>query len=329
MAFNDIETAVLNRIQAEFPLAERPYRVIADAIGSDEGVVRAAVSGLRSEGVIRIIAGIFNAESLGYESSLIAFEVPEEGVEAAARIINEHPGVSHNYLRDHRFNIWYTLAVDRHSSLHKTVELLAERAGARRHLILKTEMLYKIGLNLRFGDGAGAPLVVPYSINPPPPRELIEDEREAVRLLQIDLPDTGDPFRDLVSANGGAIDMPALLEIGERLRREGVMRRYAAIVRHQTAGYAANAMTVWRHGPEQHTNDFIDIFINEPAISHLYKRTVYPQTWEYPLFAMIHARSDDELASIVTRLSRESGIKDYLVLRSLREFKKRRVVYAV
>lgn len=324
MAFSALESALLNRIQSDFPLAERPCREIAAAIGADENEVRDTLSSLRARGIVRIIAGIFNAESLGYETSLVAFEVDGADADDAARIINGHPGVSHNYLRDHHFNIWFTLAVDRATSLHKTVESLAERTRATRHLILKTEMLYKIGLNLRIGDGAaGATLA--HAINPAPPRALSADEREAVRLLQIDLPDADEPFRALIDLNAGTIVQGALVGIARALRDEGVMRRYAATVRHREAGYTANAMTVWR--PERAMNDVIDVFIDEPAISHLYKRTVYPHTWEYPLFAMIHARTERDLADTVSRLSRASGITDYLVLKSLREFAKRRVVY--
>ena len=101
------------------------------------------------------------------------------------------------------------------------------------------------------------------------------------------------------------------------------MRRYAAVLRHRKAGYTSNAMTAWKTGE----NFNPDIFINKRPITHLYLRTTYPGKWEYPLFAMIHARSDDELKGIVNDLSKESGIDDYLVLNSLREFKKTRVQY--
>jgi len=101
------------------------------------------------------------------------------------------------------------------------------------------------------------------------------------------------------------------------------MRRYAAVLKHRSAGYTSNAMTAWK------TDDNTDmgLFMKEKAISHLYYRTVYPGRWEHPLFAMIHAKSDEELNDILKRLSEKSGIKDYLSLSSLKEFKKKRVRY--
>lgn len=101
------------------------------------------------------------------------------------------------------------------------------------------------------------------------------------------------------------------------------MRRYAAVLRHRSAGFTANAMTAWKTG-----EDFNDEAFREcGAISHLYYRTIYPGRWEHPLFAMIHAKSKDELDGIIKDLSQKSGITDYLSLESIREFKKKRVTY--
>ena len=101
------------------------------------------------------------------------------------------------------------------------------------------------------------------------------------------------------------------------------MRRYAAVLRHRKAGYSANAMTAWK--PNDSCN--IDFFKESKHISHLYYRTIHPGRWEHPLFAMIHAKSDEELKSIIEELSAKSGIKDFLALSSIREFKKKRVRY--
>jgi len=101
------------------------------------------------------------------------------------------------------------------------------------------------------------------------------------------------------------------------------MRRYAAVLKHRSAGYTANAMTAWK--AEDRTD--LNIFMKEKAISHLYFRTLYPGRWEHPLFAMVHAKSDDELKNLIDGLSEKSGIKDYLVLYSLKEYKKKRVRY--
>jgi hypothetical protein len=86
-------------------------------------------------------------------------------------------------------------------------------------------------------------------------------------------------------------------------------------------------MTAWKPAAADVIDDNFPVFAGERNISHLYLRTVYPGRWEHPLFAMIHARTEDELASIIMRLTQKSGITDYIVLHSIEEFKKKRVSY--
>jgi DNA-binding Lrp family transcriptional regulator len=115
--------------------------------------------------------------------------------------------------------------------------------------------------------------------------------------------------------------------IVEDLKLKGIMRRYAAVLKHYNAGYGANAMTAWRIGAGRTEDEVVPVFLSNKSISHLYRRTEHPGRWEHPLFAMIHARSDAELDGIIAALEAKSGLDDYLVLKSLREFKKKRVTY--
>ena len=147
--------------------------------------------------------------------------------------------------------------------------------------------------------------------------------RKSVLLLQQDLPLIKNPFRKLIEDNRIDIGISDFISNYSRLLETGVMRRYAAVLRHREAGFTSNAMTAWKTGPDFDP----EIFRDNKAITHLYLRTLFPGKWEYPLFAMIHARSGDELKSIVDDLAERSGIDDYLVLDSLREFKKSRGRY--
>ena len=135
------------------------------------------------------------------------------------------------------------------------------------------------------------------------------------------------PFKYLIDRIKIDIDEGRLISIGESLKKEGVIRRYSAILRHHKAGYDSNAMTAWKVNHIDDDIDVINIFSSVPNISHLYLRTVYPGKWEYPLFAMIHARSSLELNGIIKDLEKRSGIRDYVVLNTIREFKKQRVKY--
>ncbi|MBN2160298.1 MAG: Lrp/AsnC family transcriptional regulator [Spirochaetes bacterium] len=328
MNFTVTVTAVLNRIQKDFPLAVDPFEIIADELSMKAGDLLEIVRALKEKRVIRNISGIFNGQSLGYVSSLIAFRIDDAEIERAASAINAHPGVSHNYLRDHTFNIWFTLAAGSGAKLEKTVSLLAEQSKASDYIILKNERLLKIGLMLGVGEESRVSFTEDVGVvTPSAPTELSAEEKEAVRLLQRDLPITRDPFSALISESDGSMTVNSLLETAGRFRRGGVMRRYSAVIRHREAGFMANAMTVWKPAPEADIESISGLFRAEPRISHLYMRTVIPGKWEYPLFAMVHARNDAELTGIIEDLSVKSGIRDYLSLRSVREFKKERIRY--
>ncbi len=293
------------------------------------GDVMKIVTKYKNGGIIRNIAGIFSDEKMGYDISLVAFCVPDEKVAHAAEIINAHPGVSHNYLRDHRYNIWFTLAVPPSTSLQKEAARMADQAGAEDHLLLRNERMMKLGVKLAVGGGNISSESKSHNGDPGKKgaRKLTEREKEAVRLLQHDLPVGPRPFARLTEDNHTDMEEDELLDLASGLREDGIMRGFRAVLRHRDAGYTANAMTAWKLDTGTQLADVQEVFGREPSISHLYLRTVYPGRWEYPLFAMIHARSEDELTAIIRGLEEESGLHHYQVLRSLREFKKERVKY--
>lgn len=327
--FTGIEKRILNRIQRDFKITADPLRDLALEMGIDHEKFLNTVSDLKKKGIIRDISAIFNAERLGYSSSLIAFQVKDKDVEHAASVINSLAGVSHNYLRDHKYNLWFTLAVDSSSSLEEKIEELAKKCRAKDYLILKKERLLKIGLMLNIGDreNTANPGTGNGDLRPAKSTILSGEEKQAVTILQMDLPIDKNPFKILLMRNN--IDLPEkrLVEIGESLKSDGVMRRYSAVLRHHNAGYRSNAMTAWKIDEDKLEQGTIKKFSEIPGISHLYIRTVYPGKWEYPLFAMIHAKSDDELKKIIKTLERDTGISDNLVLKSVKEFKKKRVQY--
>ena len=123
-------------------------------IGISGSEVIRIVADLKERSVVRNISGIFSGENLGYHLSLVALKVPPERVEAAAAVINAHPGVSHNYLRDHAFNLWFTLAEEDEETLQKSARVIREKCGAEDYLMLRNEKLLKIGFVLPIGDEA-------------------------------------------------------------------------------------------------------------------------------------------------------------------------------
>ncbi|HHH51054.1 MAG TPA: Lrp/AsnC family transcriptional regulator [Campylobacterales bacterium] len=107
-----MKSKLLSIIQKNFPLTSRPFAVIADELNSDEDTIIQLLLEEKENKIIQQISPIFDTKRLGYSSSLVSFKVLREDIDSAVEVINSHPGVSHNYEREHPFNIWFTLALD-------------------------------------------------------------------------------------------------------------------------------------------------------------------------------------------------------------------------
>jgi len=311
---------LLNALQGEFELVERPFDAVAGTLGIDEDEVLRRTQALRDAGVLRHLSPIFDVFRIGYKSALIAISVPPERIEAAAAVISAHPGVSHNYAREHRFNIWYVLAIPRERDFEATVAALANGAGATRSIILPAKKLFKIAVNYDMVDGV---------TNSQPParkparRALSAEEREIIRVCQDDLDIVSEPWSR--PARELRLGAPSLLEKLRSMHDDGILRRFAAVLRHGEAGFSANGMACWRV-PEERIEEVGERLAADSRVSHCYWRPTFPD-WPYPLFSMVHCETREQVAAIVGELSRAVGIDAYEILWSAQEFKKERVRY--
>ncbi len=318
---NELEKEFLTRIQKSFPITRRPFAQLAEELGSSEAELIDMYRRLREGKIVRQTSAIFDTKSLGYRSSLVAFKVGD--IEAAAKIVNAHPGVSHNYERNHEYNLWFTIAVapDTKLGLEETVALLAERSGAEDYLILPTKKMFKISVQLDMkGDRAKKTKV---HRREKIPMELTPMHYEMIKGLQQNIEAVAEPFAELTRALG--IDHETLAAEAKRMQDAGYMRRFASILYHRKAGFSANAMVVW-NVPEAEAEAMGETVAAYNAVSHCYLRPVFAN-WPYPLFSMVHGKSREEVEAIVGEMAREIGIDDYRYLYSTREFKKVRIQY--
>ncbi len=315
---------LLTLIQKEFPIKERPFKTLAEKLNSTEEEVLNLYKNLKDEKIIRQTSAIFDTKSLGYKSSLVAFKVDD--IENAAKFINTHPGVSHNYERDNEFNLWFTIAVEPDSKLglEKTVEIMAKKVEAEEFLILPTKKMFKISVQLDVkGDKAKKEKVKKVkkkSIT------LTQEDKNLINLLQKDIEAIEKPFDHIIKELN--IDYEKLKQESEKFKENGVMRRFASILYHRKAGFKANAMVVWKI-PKEKENQIEEIgdkIASFSAVSHCYQRPVY-EKWQYPLFSMIHAKTKEEVDEVVKDIAKETGLKDYQYLYSTKEFKKVRIQY--
>jgi DNA-binding Lrp family transcriptional regulator len=269
---------------------------------------------------------------LGYTSCLVAAKVDESQIEAAAEQINQHPGVSHNYRRNHAYNLWYTVAVppDSRLGLKPTVELLHERSGASITRLMPALKLFKIGVKFNLtGEGDVTARSEQQAFDSDKQEAAAnafvatDAEKRVIRVLQQDLPIESRPFDTWAKQAETSVD--ALLLAATRYRAVGCMRRFSAVLRHREAGFGANAMGAWVVSPDQQ-DAFGQTAASFSAVSHCYLRPTY-EDWPYSIFTMVHGQFPQDCEKVLGEISRATGVANYTALYSSHEYKKVRVKY--
>ena len=320
-----IDKKILNEIQWVFPLAERPFLELSKHYDLSEEEIIHRIIRLKQIGLIRQINAIFDTRRLGYKSALIAFAVYPDKLDYVAGEVNKHPGVSHNYERNHEFNMWFTLAVPPNADMKIDLDKMASLDGVIKYRLLPTVKLYKIGVRLDMVNNdpqKPEPTEEVKNLNPEK-FSLSDHDKDFIRQLQKDLKIIPEPFKEMSEDLG--ITTSELFTKTKEYERIGVMRRYAAILRHRDAGFSANGMIVWKV-PEAKIDETGFKLAAFPQVSHCYRRPVYPD-WPFNLFSMVHARTTEAAEKMAIEMSRHIGVKDYSILFSSREFKKERVKY--
>jgi len=322
-----LDTEILNEIQWTFPLVAKPFDEIAKKFEISPDEVKEKLIQLKRKGVLRQLSAIFDTRKLGYTSSLVAMKIEPDKLEHIAHQINKHPGVSHNYEREHEFNLWFTLAVPPGSDLEKELEKFSKLDGIKKTRMLPTLQLFKIGVKLDMVDGKK------HDVKPSEEKKKVtdvkfvptEEDKEFIRELQKDMEIVDRPFQKAAKNLGMTEE-----QIFEKLHHYediGVMRRYAAILRHREAGFTANGMIVWKV-PEERITEVGTKLGAFPQVSHCYERPVYPD-WPYNVFSMIHCKSFDEAGEVAGQIQKQIDVDEYKILFSAKEFKKTRVEYFV
>jgi DNA-binding Lrp family transcriptional regulator len=318
---------LLNLMQGSFPIAPRPFQHVASQAEMTEEQVMARVRELIEHRIIRQVTPIFDTRALGYSSMLVAAKVDPGNPWRAAKVINEHPGVSHNYLRNHEFNIWFTIATEPDSplGLDRTLEVLGEIAGAESIRQLPTLKLFKIRMDLEMEGGTDA---LAQTVEVAPPAEIERqpyDERDiaVIKALQGDMPIVSEPYAPAAEQLGMAQE--DLLAHLEQMQERRLLRRVAAILFHRRAGFSANGMGVWKV-PDDRVMELGPRMAAFRGISHCYQRPTY-KDWPYSIFTMAHGRSKDECDAILDSIADLTGVDERATLYSSTEFKKIRLLY--
>jgi siroheme decarboxylase len=326
---DETDKHLMNLLQSSFPLEAEPFELIAAEADLEPDEVKSRTQRLLDERIIREITPIFDTRALGYSSMLVAAKVDSDNPHRAARIINSHPGVSHNYLRTHEFNLWFTIATppDSELGLQGTLDVLQRLTGAESIRQLPTLQLFKINMNLEMKGGTEE---LAKAVEAAPPRELERQPYDdldvaVIRALQGPMEVTDRPY-DAAAAEVRMSTDAFLDHLREMVDRR-ILRRVAAILFHRRAGFSANGMGVWRV-PDGQIMEVGARMAAVRGISHCYQRPTYAD-WPYSVFTMAHGRSKEECDAILDGIAEEHDLHgpDRAVLYSSTEFKKIRLHY--
>lgn len=308
-------------IQKRFPLVSDPCAQLATDLDLDADDVFAQLQTWIQDEKLREVSAVLEGSVLGWDSALVAGTVPEERLEAVAAVVSAHPTVTHNYERNHDFNLWFTIAVPPRMDLERTLALLAEEAQADGFVPMRRTQTFKIGVNFDLKtrksqtDAAPAAQAEAAPVGP--------EAWPFLRALQTPLPlDSRRPFAQLAEAAG--IGEQELLAFAKR-HMGGCIRRYVGTFRHRKLGVKGNGMAVWNIPDQRHPELGVQL-ASAPEVTHCYAREAV-EGFPFTTYSMIHGPDRESVLEVAARLSREIGIDDYRVLFSTREFKKTRLRY--
>ena len=331
------DRALLNAIQNNFPIAIHPYQILGEVVGKTENDVFKRIQHLKQEGIIRRLGGVFDSRRLGYYSTLCAGKVPEEKIPLLSKLLEGVPGVTHNYIRDHVYNVWFTLIARSQVVAERILENIREETGLTDIFSLPATRVFKINVNFDFDlsfedmeeeEGQNASeddALRDGQKEEVSPYELTNDDIALIQVIQDNLPDSPTPFTILADSIQWPVEK--VISVTNLLLEVKILRRFGAVLRHQKAGFMANAMGVWQVDSEK-TDKVGEIMARFKEVSHCYQRPTLSD-WPYNLFTMIHGSTAEDCEEIMRRISLATGVKNYSMLFSIAELKKSSMKYFI
>lgn len=322
---------LLTEAQEGIRLVKRPFKDLAEQVGLEEDAVIKILNELKGD-IIRRFGGVFRSGRLGFKSTLLAASVAEDRIRVVAEEINKLQGVTHNYRRSHDYNLWFTLTVSPEASLEEEVEKLEADLDIK---ILRLPALkrYKLGVKLDLQNKRSIEIKDKVSgdkVSNQAEEDLQEiyrpDQlaRNIIALLQEDIELIKRPFKMI--ANKCGCKEYEVLDRLKKMKEAGALKRIAPLLYHRRSGYQANGMVVWEIDETEIDKAGYQLAVFE-QVSHCYHRPAHPPDWPYNLYAMTHAKFQNELEATVNEMAEKIGDKDYQIIYSLEEFKKSSMKY--
>ena len=321
-----LDRQIMDVIQARFPVTSQPYDEVGKQLGVTEGQVMERVHVMYEQDRIRRIGPIFDTYKLGYVSTLVGCKIPPERLDEVAQIVNSYIEVTHNYMRDHEFNMWFTLIAPGDEHVERILSEMRKSTGIEHFYSMPFTTRYKVWVEFSTTgkcqhEKPGPQLFRRDFQNTQ--SEIEDADIPFVRAIQIDIPFTARPYAAIGEKVG--LDEEQVIKKIKDWKRRRIIRRWGAVVRHQKIGYDHNAMGVWSV-PDGQVDDYGMKIAAFDAVSHCYTRRSAPG-WPYNLYSMVHGLSDDECINAIKEVAAEVELDEYDILFSVKEFKRSDMEY--
>ena len=303
-------------LQQGLTICKKPFAEIAESLGTDEKNVIEQIQDLKNAGIIKRFRAIINHWVLGKTSTLAAAHVPEEKIKEVAEAVNSLQGVSHNYIRDNFYNLWFTLQAESAAQIDGILSSLSNQFSIDFHSL---PVVKSFKLDVRFGfenENSKADTHIPTI----PKDELVvldANEKLIISKLQNELEITPKPFCFLCD---DGMKLEDVLGIIRGLIDKGVIRRIAAVLDYRKLGFTANVLFACEV-PQGKIIEAGKKLASSDLVSHCYERRTF-KDWLYNLFAMMHGKSMDEIHEFVEEFTKAEDITSYQLLPTVTELKK-------
>ena len=305
---DSVDAALIDDFQSGFPIEERPFERVGDALDIDETAALERVEGLRDAGVFRRFGAVLNPPVIG-SSTLAAVSAPEGRFDEVAEVINSYRQVNHNYRRNHEWNMWFVVTAGSLETRDRILSEIEDRTGCQ---VLVLPMLTDFYIDLEFpvvnGDrfareSVASTAVDATRISETAATNLSSLDRKLLLEIQDGFPLSATPYRDIAAALDASVD--DVLTAVERLLEDGCIKRVGCVVNHIVTGFDANCMVVW-DVPDEALDEHGEAVGELPYVTLCYHRPRRPeQEWPYNLFTMIHGRDADAVDGKIDELADE------------------------
>jgi len=317
----DLQKQLCDILQQDLPLCSDPFAEIAQRLNTSAETVISQTNHLLKTGLIRRIGPVINQRSLGRTTTLVAAHIEAEILDEVIDTVNQLPGVTHNYLRGHHYNLWFTLTCVNMQKVRQILKNLASRFQTTFHN-LPAGRIFKLNVTFNTDSRQRTPSQTAPKLPLTKTARLTKNEKTILEKLTYNIAISASPFALLSDTT---FSEQKILTVLNQLKQKGVIRRIAAILDHRRLGFTANVLLVCSIDKQELVKTAAELACL-PTVTHCYERETFPG-WPYNLYAMMHDKNISQIRRRIRDFCRTENITSFQLLPTIAELKKQPVKY--